>query len=150
MSNILIIEDDENVRSMLCDLLSDDYEVFKAKNVKEALGISKKIPPHIVLLDLNLGDSTAEEFIDKSDLPNYTVIIVLSADCDADKRSLDMFGDDFEYYVLHKPFSTDQVRDMISKATIHWAVEKLLDDQKIGSQLLMMVREINNKLGESV
>jgi len=77
---ILIVDDDVIFLSKLKKLLRDDYEILTATNLKEAF--NKVYTVDIVLLDLNLDESTAEYegfiFLEKikRDLPELPIIVV--------------------------------------------------------------------------
>ena len=61
---ILIIEDEEGTRSMLCLLLElEGYSVISAANGREALDrLGGAAPPHLILLDLAMPVMDAWEF----------------------------------------------------------------------------------------
>jgi two-component system alkaline phosphatase synthesis response regulator PhoP/OmpR family response regulator RpaB len=54
---ILLVDDDEDiVHTIKSNLLIDGYNVITASTGQEGIAITKKTPPHLVLLDLNLPD----------------------------------------------------------------------------------------------
>ena len=53
---ILVVEDNLANRELLCDWLeSEEFEVTSAENLEQAIGAFGTQPPHIVLLDVQLG-----------------------------------------------------------------------------------------------
>jgi CheY-like chemotaxis protein len=53
---ILVVEDNALNRELLCDWLdAEGYEVISAENLKTALAAVESHPPHVVLLDIQLG-----------------------------------------------------------------------------------------------
>ena len=50
---LLIVEDDEEMRSLLCDeLCADGYQVRQAKNGDEALTAASESAPKVIITDL--------------------------------------------------------------------------------------------------
>jgi two-component system, cell cycle response regulator DivK len=53
---ILVVEDNQANRELLCDWLeSEGFEVLAAENLEQSFGVFKNEPPHAVLLDIQLG-----------------------------------------------------------------------------------------------
>lgn len=53
---ILVVEDNQPNRELLCDWLeAEGFEVLAAENLEEAFAAFKNEPPHAVLLDVQLG-----------------------------------------------------------------------------------------------
>jgi CheY-like chemotaxis protein len=63
--NILIVEDDEDIRAAMAELLeSEGFEVAVASNGKEGLEVLGQIgPPCLVLLDLMMPVMNGEDFL---------------------------------------------------------------------------------------
>ena len=105
MKKILIIEDDEAIRSELQKLLTNSgYEAQITdtfSNVKEQIG---KIKPDLILLDINLpelnGEVILKEIRKESDIP---VVMVTSRTSEVDEvLSMSYGADDF----ITKPYNT--------------------------------------------
>ena len=57
MRHILVVEDNDLSRELLCDWLeSEGYQVTSASALDQAFDAIKKLPPDAVLLDVQLGD----------------------------------------------------------------------------------------------
>lgn len=109
MVKILIVEDDREINRLLCEYLqSQDYEVVRATNGREALTLLRgRTDIALVLLDLMLpfqsGDVVLTKLREFSDVP----VIVLSAK-DTVQTKIDvirMGADDY----MTKPFDLDEV-----------------------------------------
>ncbi|WP_224371469.1 response regulator [Hyalangium versicolor] len=63
--NILIVEDDEDIRAAMAELLeTEGFEVAVASNGQEGLEVLDQIgPPCLVLLDLMMPVMSGEEFL---------------------------------------------------------------------------------------
>jgi CheY-like chemotaxis protein len=54
---ILVVEDNELNRELLCDWLeAENYQVTSAANLEQAFAAIQEMPPDAVLLDVQLGD----------------------------------------------------------------------------------------------
>lgn len=56
MFKIVIIEDDLNIRNLICDTIEDidDLEIYKTDNGEEGIEIIKKVRPDLIYLDVQL------------------------------------------------------------------------------------------------
>src|SRR5579863_6011707 len=83
---LLVIEDDQDVRDTLCDVLRDDgYEVVSAANGQEALTyLNSHPPPSMILLDLMMPVMTGSEFrarqIADPALAKITTVVLTAVD----------------------------------------------------------------------
>jgi CheY-like chemotaxis protein len=105
--SVLIIEDDEAIRTSLDDVLvSEGYTVFGAANGKIALGMLDSLPrPALLLLDLMMPTMNGYDFSDlirtKTDSSEFP-IIVMSASRDGEQ-----FARTKGYTFLKKPLDVD-------------------------------------------
>lgn len=104
---ILIIEDDEGIRSYLKELLLDNgYNVLTAQDGVTGLKIIKKSVPDVVLLDLGLPDMSGETVCKhiRKEHSDLRVIILTAKDTPQDIiQGLNLGADDY----LTKPFVAD-------------------------------------------
>ncbi len=86
-AEILVVDDDPEVREALCDVLEDEgYAVVRAANGAEAIRYLRKGRPRAIVLDLTMPVMDGYEFLDRrasdptlSDIP----VVVVSATIDA-------------------------------------------------------------------
>lgn len=77
---ILVIEDDEDIRQMLCDyFIKDGYSITEACNGLEGLEKFKSINPHIVLLDVMMPVMDGYKFLKKLRTFSNVPVIMLTA-----------------------------------------------------------------------
>ncbi len=116
-TSVLIVEDDQPVRSFLADnLTADGYEVLLAGSIRDAVRQLEYKRPDVVLLDVNLPDGSGLEVLRRtreadgvaSRLDPGTPFLVLSGHTgELDRlRSFERGCDDF----LAKPFSYPELR----------------------------------------
>jgi two-component system KDP operon response regulator KdpE len=108
LHEILIIEDDAEIRRFLRTALgAEQYRLREATTAAEAL-VQSKIPPDVIVLDLGLPDEDGVEVIKRvRERDTRTPIIVLSVrGSEHDKiRALDAGADDF----ITKPFAVGEL-----------------------------------------
>lgn len=107
-SSILIIDDNEDLRRMIAEILKDDYKVLQAGNGKEGIDILGKEAVDLVLSDIMMPEMDGYELCEfmKSD-PRYSSIpvILLTAKASVEDKikGLKYGADDY----IEKPFSPD-------------------------------------------
>lgn len=102
--NILLVEDDKNIREMVFDFLaSENYNVITAIDGQTAINIFKERTFDIVLLDLMLPKAGGFEVLKYiRSVSVIPVIIATAKDSDTDKMmGLNLGADDY----ITKPFS---------------------------------------------
>lgn len=105
MSRIMIVEDNENLKTELIEFLSRyGYEAYGIDDYKNVVKIALEDKPDLMLLDINLpyydGYFICREIRKKSSIP---IIIVTSRDSDMDEiMSMNLGADDF----VTKPYNT--------------------------------------------
>ena len=108
MGNILIVEDDPNIRKLVrVNLAKRGYTVSEAEDSHQAIALFQQVPVDLVLLDLLLpglsGVDVCTWIRARSDVP----IIVLSARLEEDLKvaALDAGADDY----VTKPFGQEEL-----------------------------------------
>ena len=108
MGNILIVEDDPNIRKLVkVNLLKRGYTVSEAENSHQAMEIFQKESIDLLLLDLIMpglsGVDLCKWIRDRSEVP----IIILSARLEEDLKvaALDAGADDY----VTKPFGAEEL-----------------------------------------
>ena len=107
-SNILVVEDDAAIRSLITTALeTENYKYHVAKNGNQAIMEAATQSPELILLDLGLPDIDGIDVIKKIRSWSTVPITVISArNEDKDKiDALDAGADDY----ITKPFSTAEL-----------------------------------------
>lgn len=109
LHTILVVEDDEAVRTYIRDiLLENGYSVSTAGDGIDAINYVKKNQPDVILLDLGLptmrGEAVCKEV--KKLYPDIQIIILTAQDTTPDiVKGLDIGADDY----MVKPFEVEEV-----------------------------------------
>ncbi len=115
---ILIIEDDKSITDFLAAvLLSNNYQVRKAKTGKEGLSLITSYNPDLTLLDLGLPDIDGLDVLKQIRKWSDAPIMVVSARDQAREKveALDLGADDY----ITKPFNTPELLARIRTALRH-------------------------------
>ncbi len=116
--NVLIVEDDREIRAMMHACLSvEGYAVHTAASLSEARALLQHAPPDIVVLDLGLPDGDGSELVTEVRRRQSLPILIVSArHQEAQKiRLLDAGADDY----LVKPFGVAELLARIRVALRH-------------------------------
>ncbi len=118
LGKVLVVDDEAAIRRLLRNTLQvNDYRVFEAGTVAEALALSASHQPDVILLDLGLPDGDGLSVIEAVRQRSAVPIIVLSSrnDDSGKVRALDAGADDY----VTKPFSVDELLARIRTALRH-------------------------------
>lgn len=118
LGKVLVVDDETAIRRLLRNTLQvNDYRVFEAGTVAEALALSASHQPDVILLDLGLPDGDGLSVIEAVRQRSAVPIIVLSSRTDdgGKVRALDAGADDY----VTKPFSVDELLARIRTALRH-------------------------------
>lgn len=112
--SLLVVDDEENLRSMLCAALRHNgFEISSVANGRDALTAIADTKPDLVVLDVMMPDLDGFEVCRRLRAANdHTPVLFLTArDATEDKvRGLTLGGDDY----LEKPFSLEE---LVARAT---------------------------------
>lgn len=157
--HLLIVDDEDNLRSMLSAALQHHgFRVTTAENGRVALDLIAKEQPDLVLLDVMMPDLDGFEVCRRLRQEGHrTPVLFLTArDATEDKvRGLTLGGDDY----LQKPFSLDELvaraeavlrrtSTADAGATIHTCADLVMDDdahrvQRAGEDVSLSPTEYN-------
>lgn len=111
--NILIIDDDEDLSFIICEMLkSYGYCAFCVPNADQAFEMLSKQTWHLILLDINLPQMTGFELCRELRKVSDVPVIFASARISEDDRitGFDIGGDDY----LPKPYSMKELLSRIN------------------------------------
>lgn len=131
MKNILVVEDDISIHSILQEILKNDgYNVIDAYSGSEAMMVLEKNQVDLILLDLMLPGINGEEIIKRN---NHIPIIVLSAKISqADKVECLLNGAN-DY--ITKPFNKDE---LLARIKVQLRINKNCNNELIFKDLKLL------------
>ena len=131
---ILVVEDDYDVRSNICELLLlEKYEVISAEGGKEALEKMNKALPDLIISDIEMPEMNGYEFIKELQTRKETRLIPFIFLTGVEGRktqrvSMTLGADDF----ISKPFENDDLLDAVKmRFEKQKAYFKILEEMKI-------------------
>ncbi len=143
---ILIVDDAEINRSMLADMLSEQYTSLEAANGLEAIAILEKKHAEIslVLLDIMMPEMNGFEvlsFMGKSEWLSSVPVIMISAETSSSyiDQAYDMGATDY----ISRPFDEKTVQRRVKNTIMLYAKQKMLEGM-VTEQILE--KERNNFL----
>ncbi|MEW5900924.1 MAG: response regulator [Acidobacteriota bacterium] len=120
MAKILVIEDDDQVRSWLCQILSREaHDVVEASNRKQGARIFREQPAELVITDLIMPEKEGIETIVElvRTYPSVKIIAISGGgvgDAEAYLQGARILG---AQRVLKKPFSREELLKAVSELT---------------------------------
>ncbi|HBF96499.1 MAG TPA: hybrid sensor histidine kinase/response regulator [Porphyromonadaceae bacterium] len=117
--SVLIVEDDQDIRSMIKDLLSPSYNIIEASNGMEALQAVNRQHPILVISDIIMPKMNGVEFVKimkTQEMTSHIPIILLSS-----KSSIESQIEGFEVGAdayINKPFNFRHL-EVIVKSLLH-------------------------------
>ncbi len=130
MAKILIVDDDENIREILENILrksDQNYDIITACDGEEALNLFKAQKPDIVLLDLMLPKKSGEQVFDEIHKISDCPILIISAKDDPVDRvvNIEKGADDY----ITKPFNSREVAGRVKNNLNRYQRQKEWQDQ---------------------
>lgn len=115
MSLILVVDDDENIRDTLYDLLSAEYDCQTAETAEQALARLEVDSYDVVLTDISMPGLSGLELLGtvRQKYPDTPVIIISGISDQEHAQGLIRLGA-FEY--LLKPFRIEVVEKSVKRA----------------------------------
>ncbi len=131
MKNILIVEDDISIHSILQEILkSDGYNVIDAYSGSEAIMVLEKNQVDLILLDLMLPGLNGEEIIKRN---NHIPIIVISAKVSNEDKVECLLNGADDY--ITKPFNKDE---LLARIKVQLRINKNSNNELIFKDLKLL------------
>lgn len=114
-TKIIVVEDNTDMRTFLCENLSDKYVVFEAENGVQALNLVEKENIDIIISDIMMPEMDGLELCHrlKSNLAySHLPLVLLSAKTDIPTK-IEGLNQGADVY-MEKPFSIEQLKAQIS------------------------------------
>jgi DNA-binding response OmpR family regulator len=115
MPTILIVDDDDAIRGMLYDLLSEKYQCDTASMAEEALQYLQVEKYDAILTDIAMPGLTGVELlkrIQETD-SNTPVILISGKGSEQDPKALIDLG---AFAYVTKPFDLDEIEEVVERA----------------------------------
>ncbi len=123
--HILIVDDQQEMRELLCDLLSErGYQVTAADNGEQALSLLSEQAFELIISDIRMpamdGITLLEQVKDKQGFTPFVILITAFGDINDTIRLIDSGAYDY----LIKPFKTEQLLITVKRAERELAMRR--------------------------
>ena len=139
--NVLVVEDDNEQRQLVCDMLvANNFQVHSADSVEQAILLLKEVPVDVVFSDWKLGKLTGLDLLNyvRRNLPELGFVIATAYGTISHAvEALQKGSDDY----LPKPFQRQPLLLTIEKAF------KAMELRKQNSQLTAQLSEQKQLVG---
>jgi len=153
---VLIIEDNQDLRSYICEILNDSYNVLEAIDGKEGVAMAIDHTPDIVLSDLMMPKMDGLEVCKslKGDMrTSHIPVILLTAKSSKEDKieGLKSLADDY----LTKPFDTEELLirlknliELRKQLQLHFSTGDILKPKKINMSSMdtVFMEKVTNQL----
>ncbi len=149
---VLVVEDNEDMREFITEVLSHEYRVIGASNGQEAKYILSRHAPQVIVSDIMMPLMSGTELIRwlrAEPSLSHVPVILLTARVGVDSLTEGLEAGANEY--LSKPFAAEELRARVrSVVRLSLAQSKLLELEKAAVELRMaggFAHEMRNVLG---
>ena len=111
---VLVIDDEDFIRDLVKEFLGlSNVQCEEADSSETALELVSQHDFHLILLDRNLGNFKAEDFITRiKEVNNDIPVVILTGDPRCDTKYLNRIGADG---IIFKPFQVAEFTESVSK-----------------------------------
>ena len=135
---ILIIDDEEQIRSLLIDLLGDTYNCSDAGSAEEALAALSQDTFDLVISDIDMGGMSGLELVPRvHSLAPDTVVVMISGNHDIEFAIKALRVGAFDY--ISKPIDLRHVEASVERALNHHSV--LVEKRRYKEQLESLLQQ---------
>jgi signal transduction histidine kinase/ligand-binding sensor domain-containing protein/DNA-binding response OmpR family regulator len=113
---VLVVEDEPEIRFLLKDILKEDYIVYEAGDGLEALGLTAKILPDLIICDVMMPNMNGLELCNKikNELPTCQIPFILLTARGSEDHRIEGYEAGADAYIP-KPFNTTHLKVRIRK-----------------------------------
>lgn len=118
MERILVVDDEEQIRSMLTQMLeAEGYEVFVAQDGEEAMTVIGQHDFHLVITDMIMPEKDGLKLIMEivKDYPDLKILAISGGGAIKAERYLTMAGYLGDVATLEKPFKREALVALVAE-----------------------------------
>ena len=118
MARVLVVDDDEQVRTVLREILEPEgHEVLEAANGEEGTTLYRRNPVDLVTTNIVMPEKDGLELIRElcADFPGVKIIAISGCDPDDRKGYLSLAETYGAGCTVRKPFSRDTIRSAVAE-----------------------------------
>ena len=140
---MLIVDDDSGMRLTLEGIIEDEgYEVVSAADGYQALELAKQTPFALVFMDIRMPGMNGVDTYREIKKVNPGSVVVMMTGFSVEGLVKDAL-DEGAHAVIYKPFSMDQINDIVQKVLKTTCI-LIVDDRAASRDALRAILEDNN------
>jgi signal transduction histidine kinase/CheY-like chemotaxis protein len=158
---LLIVDDNEDIRSYVSSIFESDYKIIEAMNGKDGLLKAKEHIPDLIISDLMMPEMDGFEFckqIKSDQKTSHIPIIMLTAKANIESRieGLELGADDY----LIKPFNSNEIKARVRNMILirekikNYFTQKVIDlkpnEIKVSSSDEIFIRKIKQVVENNI
>ena|SRR3989338_3543059 len=119
MARILVIDDNDSFRNMLCEMLkSEGHETISAHNGKRGIELYRSDPADLIITDINMPEKSGPELIFelKRDFPEIKIIAISGGSDNSEAYLKDIASFTDVMRVFTKPLDMDEMLEAVKEA----------------------------------
>jgi DNA-binding NtrC family response regulator len=112
-ANILVVDDDEHIRTYFTEILQDEYNVFSAEDVSKGLEIAKNNAFDIYLVDYEMPDMYGTDFIREAHIFSKNAVSIMISSFTSLEIAVEIMKAGAHDYLI-KPVNVDELKKCIN------------------------------------
>ena len=113
--NILVVDDDTELRKVLSSILSEEgYSVKTVENGKQAIEVSEKKRFDLALIDIKLPDMEGTELLQKLKIKQPHIVMIIVTGFPTLENAMEAVNEGADGYIL-KPFEIQKLLQAVRK-----------------------------------
>ncbi len=116
VDSVLVVEDDDDIRSFIVSILQDSFNVIKAKNGKEGIEMAMEHIPDVIVSDIMMPITNGIELCNTlkyNELTSHIPIIILTAKV-GEENEIEGLKTGADAYIT-KPFNSEKLKIRVQK-----------------------------------
>jgi putative two-component system response regulator len=122
-ARVLIVDDERDIREMLCDLLSPDYDCEGASSAEEALAWLRVEKFNLIVSDITMGGMSGIEMIPHAFAASPETVVVMISGMQTIESAIETLRVGAFDYIM-KPFDLRQVEAAVKRALEHYELRE--------------------------
>lgn len=150
---VLVIDDNDDIRSYIHQLFHTDYEVIEASNGSAGLDMARRYVPDVILMDVMMPGMNGLDCCEKlkADVLTCHIPIIMLTARSVESQRVEGYQHGADSYIT-KPFSSEvlsaRIRNLLDARSR--AQKALVEGSLVGEELIDMDREFIDKLNSYI
>lgn len=122
-ARVLVVDDEPEIRNVLCELLDDRYECVAASSAEEALALLQVKPFHLIISDITMSGMSGLEMVTRVPQNASEAVFVMISGMQTIESAIEALRVGVFDYIM-KPFDLRQVEAAVKRALEHYELRR--------------------------